>query len=494
MTNVKVKSHQGRVGGVGGVEQGFVYRAGAIIRENLLPLLPRLVLPVLFASACAVGPEYERPATDLPRDFGVPQAAVQPAARWWALFQDPVLDRLVDEALAANRDLRAAAERIEQARAQVTVARAALSPDAGVRYDASRSRSSEQSSFPVPPEFIESSSHRLVLTASWELDFWGKYRRATEAARAELAATEAGAEAIRRSLVGDVVRGYFALRALDRRLEAVERTRAGYVTSLDLQKLRLDAGIVSELEYRQVESELRGAEVLVPRVRQQRVVQEGALSVLLGRSPRQVFEAALARGDPALPESVEVPAGLPSELLLRRPDLREAEERLHAANARIGVARAAYFPSITLTGYYGGESTSLGDLFSGPARTWSLAGGLLQPLFAGGQIRGNVATQEARTREAVELYQKAVANAFREVRDAIAAQGNLREQHMRQLERERALARTSELARIRYENGAVSLFGVLEAERQLLATRLDTIDTERERRNAIVDLYLALGA
>jgi multidrug efflux system outer membrane protein len=363
-----------------------------------------------------------------------------------------------------------------------------------VQYDASRNRSSERGSFPPPPEFIESSTHRLVVRASWELDFWGKYRRATEAARAELAASEAGREAVRRSLVGDVARGYFVLRALDRRLESLERTRMGREKSLELQKLRFDSGVVSELEYRQVESDLRAAQALVPVVRQQRTAQEGALAVLLGRSPRQVLGEAVARGDPALPPTVEVPAGLPSELLLRRPDLREAEARLHAANARIGVARAAYFPSITLTGDFGGESTSLSNIFSGPARTWSIAGGLLQPLFAGGQIRGGVAIAEARTREATELYQKAIANAFREARDAIAAQGNLREAHAAQLERERALARTAELARLRYDNGAVSLFEVLEAERQLTAARLDAIDAERDRRSAIVDLYLALGA
>jgi multidrug efflux system outer membrane protein len=191
---------------------------------------------------------------------------------------------------------------------------------------------------------------------------------------------------------------------------------------------------------------------------------------------------------------VEVPAGLPSDVLLRRPDIREAEARLHAANARIGVARAAYFPSISLTGYYGGESQSLGDLFTGPARTWSLAGGLLQPLFAAGQIKGGVDLANARTREAAQLYQKSVANAFREVRDAIAAQTNLREAYAAQQEREKSLSRTLELARLRYDNGAVSLFEVLDTERQLLLARLDAIDAERERRAAIVDLYLALGA
>ena len=455
---------------------------------------PLMMMLALVASGCAIGPDYQRPDTDLPKDFGVVQSEARAPERWWSLFQDPVLDRLVDEALAANRDLRAAASRIAQARAQFVVARAALSPDAGVEYDASRTRSSEQGSFPPPPEFIESSTHRLVLRASWELDFWGKYRRATEAARGELAASEAGREVVRRSLVGEVVRGYFALRAIDRRLAALELTRGGWQKALELQKLRLDGGLVSELEYRQVESNLRTAAAFVPVARQQRVTQEGALAVLLGRSPRELFTAEVARGDPETPVAVEVPAGLPSDVLLRRPDLREAEERLRAANARIGAARAAYFPTITLTGFFGGESTQLGDLFSGPARTWSVAGNVLQPLFAGGQIRGGVALAEARTSEATELYQVAIAKAFREVRDALAAQANLREAHVAQLERERALARTAQLAHLRHDNGAVSLFEVLEAERQLNVARLEVIDAERERRNAIVDLYLALGA
>jgi multidrug efflux system outer membrane protein len=260
-----------------------------------------------------------------------------------------------------------------------------------------------------------------------------------------------------------------------------------------MQKVRMDAGVVSELEYRQIESDLRGAQALVPAIRQFRVRQEGALALLLGRTPRELYDGRLDTGTPDVP-SVEVPAGLPSELLLRRPDLRQAEELLHAANARIGVARAAYFPSITLTGSFGGESQALGDLFSAQARTWGIAAGLLQPLFAGGQIRGAVEAAQANTREAEQLYRKTVTNAFREVRDAIAAQTNLREASTAQRSRETALARTLELSRLRYDNGAVSLFEVLETERQLLIVRLEAIDAERDRRDAIVDLYLALGA
>jgi outer membrane protein, multidrug efflux system len=454
-----------------------------------------IALAAMILAGCTIGPDYKRPEVDLPKDYAVTQAARPAAERWWTLFADPALDKLVDESLAANRDLKAAAERILQARAQFIITRSAEWPDAGIEASRSRSRSSELTGIPLPADAIQTDSNRLVLRAQWELDFWGKYRRATEAARADLAATEAGRDAIRSSLIGDVTRGYFTLRALDSRIDVANRTLGSRDESLRLQKLRLDAGVVSELEYRQVESDFRGAQALVAVLRQLRTRQEGALTVLLGRSPRDVFEARVDRDTATTPPPmVEVPAGMPSDLLLRRPDLRVAEERLHQANAGIGVARAAYFPSITLTGYYGGESQSLGDLFSGPARTWSAAAGLLQPLWASGAIRGGVDLANSRTREAAELYQKAIANAFREVRDAIAAQTNLRDASIAQQQRESALSRTYDLARLRYDNGAVSLFDVLETERQLLLVRLEAIDAERDRRNAIVDLYIALGA
>lgn len=450
------------------------------------------LVPLLLA-ACTLGPDYKRPEVDLPADFGVGQSNLPAAERWWTVFQDPVLDKLVEEALANNRDLRMAAERVEQARAQLGITRADQLPTAGIDARRSRDRASERGSFPLPPDAIETDTYRAVVRASWEIDFWGKYRRATEAARAELAASDAGRAAVRATLVADVARGYFVLRALDRRLESVSRTLEGRRIATDLQKLRLDAGAVSELEFRQVESEQRNTEALVPALRQAIVRQEGALAVLLGRSPRAVFQAAVKRGTPATPV-VEVPAGLPSELLLRRPDLREAEARLHAANARIGVARAAYFPSITLTGFFGGESQVLSDLFSGSARTWSVAAGLLQPIFESGALKGGVDLANARTREAAERYQQAIAVAFREVRDAINVQTHARDAFAAQDARVQALARTAELARLRYENGAASLFEVLEAERQLQVARLDAIDAERDRRNAIVELYLALGA
>src|SRR5258706_1149583 len=285
------------------------------------PLLALLILALAFATmllaGCTVGPDYKRPDLDLPKEYGIAQASVPAPDRWWGVFNDPVLDGLVDEALAANRDLRAAAARIEQARAQFVIDRAALSPDAGIDASVTRSRASQLGTVPIPPEFLTTTDHRLVLRASWEIDFWGKYRRATEAARAELVAREAGRDAVRSSLVADVVRGYFELQALDRRADVTERTRVTRAKAFELQKMRLDAGVVSELEYRQVESDLRTTEALVPVLRLARVRQEGTLALLFGRSPRGVYEARVDLGTPVTPLVVEVPAGVPSDLLLR---------------------------------------------------------------------------------------------------------------------------------------------------------------------------------
>ena len=457
-------------------------------------LIVALALIIMLLQGCTVGPDYKRPDVDLPRDFGVAQSTAPAAQKWWDLFNDPVLEKLEDEALAHNHDLAAAAQRIEQARAQLSITRSDQLPSVGADYTRTRSRSSQVGALPIPSDFVSTNDNRLVGRLSWELDFWGKYRRATEAARADLLASEAGRDAVRTSLVSDLARGYFALLALDRRLATLERNREAWTESLDIQKKRMDAGAISELEYRQVESELRANEALIPPVRLARVRQESALALLLGRSPREIYTSSVERGNTTLPSRVEVPAGVPSDLLLRRPDLRQAEAQLHAANARIGVARAAYFPNISLTGFFGGESQALRDLFTGPARTWSIAGDVLQPLFAGGQLRGGVELADARTKEAAELYQKAVANAFKEVRDAITAQTELRDAANAQAERELAFSRTLDLARLRYQNGAIGLFELLDTERQLLAARLDAIDAERDRRNAIVELYTALGA
>jgi multidrug efflux system outer membrane protein len=292
-----------------------------------------------------------------------------------------------------------------------------------------------------------------------------------------------------------VVRGYFTLRALDRRLEFLELTRDGWQKATELMKLRLDGGLSNELEYRQVESNLRLAIARVPVARQQRAAQEGLLAVLLGRSPREVFAAEVARGNPATPErgrgagrAAIRPAAAPARPARGRGAASRGQ-RAHRCGARALLPhdhahrllrRREHRPRRPLQGRL-------------PA-PWGVAGNLLQPLFAGGQIRGGVEFADAQTKEAAELYQKAIQNAFREVRDSLLAQTNLREAHLAQIEHERALARTAELARLRYDNGAVGLLDLLEAERQRVAATIEMIDAERDRRSAIVDLYLALGA
>ena len=456
-------------------------------------LLAALAAGVLLAG-CTLGPDYKRPEVDLPKDLGVAQGAKPADAQWWKLFHDPVLDKLVDEALAANRDLAVAAERIEEARAQVRIERAALSPDAGIKASKSRDLASSIGPVNIPSEFVRTNTNRVVLAASWELDFWGKYRRSVEAARGELLATEAGRDAVRNTLIADVARGYFALQAFDRGYEVAARTRDSRVEGLGLLRKRLEAGVIGELEVRQFDAELAAAEAAVPAIAQNRVRQEGALAVLLGRSPRAVMEGRVDRGTATLPEEVEVPAGLPSDLLLRRPDLRAAEGKLIAANARIGVARAAFFPDVTLTAFYGGESQAVRDLFKGPARTWSFGANLVQPLFAVGQLIGGVELANARQREAVLEYQAAIAQAFKEVRDALALQANARDAYVAQRRREDNLENALRLANLRFTGGISNLLDVLDAERQLLGVRLEAINAERDRRDAIVELYLALGA
>ena len=462
---------------------------------------PMLTAPLLVAAAfgaaltgCAVGPDYARPEMELPEQIVAAPSASPATQRWWAVFNDPVLDRLIDEALAANRDLRAAASRIEQARAQAAITRSDQLPSAGIEATRSRDLASSLGAFPPPANALKSNTNRAVVRFSWELDFWGKYRRASEAARADLVAAEAGRDAVRSSLVSEVARAHFALEAIDLRRAVTLRTLEGRRESLKLFRLRLDAGVISELEYHQFEAEVRAAQAAVPAIERERSRQESALAVLLGRSARAIFEGDIERGQASVPEAVEVPAGLPSELLRRRPDLRQAEAQLMAANARIGVATAAYYPSLSLTGFLGGQSQALADLFTGPARTWSMAAGLLQPIYGGGQIRGGVELADARTREAAARYDALVANAFREVRDAIADQSTARDVLVAKRARESSLARALELARSRYGQGLTGLLELLDAERQLLQVRLERIDADRDRRNAVVDLFVAMGS
>ena len=468
-----------------------------------------IVLAVSAALAgCSVGPDYKRPDLDLPQAWTAAPAgaaAVSSAPRWWSVYADANLDKLVDEALANSLDLSLAAAHVDEARALLGVARADQFPTVYADGGRTRSRSSANSAIRLPPGTpLETTDYRAALNVSFEIDFWGKYRRATEAARADLLATEAAHDTVRISLEAQVVQSYYALIALDARhaatLRALERARE----SRDLQRKRNQAGVISDFEFEQRNGEYQANLAQLPALERDRSIQERALAVLLGRSPRAIVDAQVPRAaesqDAAAVEAAAaqpalvVPAGLPSDLLLRRPDLREAEQRLSAANARIGAARAAYFPSISLTGLLGVESVSLGNLFSGPSRIWNYGVQAAQPIFGGGRVGMQVDAATAREQAALAQYRQAVSNAFREVQDAIVSQTKAREAFEAERLHVAALARSYGLARLRFDNGIASQLDVIEAERGLLLAELSRIEAERAMRAAVADLYRSLGS
>lgn len=461
------------------------------------------VVTVLTLAGCiSLAPEYQRPATELPADWSVSDgtSAAAVGAPWWKIYGDAELDGLVDEALAHNANLAVAVARVDEARALLGVTRAGLFPvvDATLSHD--RTQSSLLTATPLPAGAQRrSDNYRGTVNVSYELDLWGRLRGASAAARAELLATEAARETVRITLVTDVVQAYFSLRALDEQVATTERSLATRTESLALQKQRLKAGVISEFEYRRLEAEELSVRAQLPVIERQRSQQENALAVLLGKSPRAIYAGMAVETVGMTDESAEktqalvVPAGLPSELLLRRPDLVEAEQRLIAANARIGVARAAYFPSLTLTGSVGSESAALSQLFTSPASTWQLAASVTQPIWNAGRVGDQVDAANARQRQTLAQYQLAIQNAFREVRDAIVAQTKTREQFDAEDQRATALRESLRLARLRYEAGVASQLDVLDAERNLLAAELNRSSTLRTQRTAVADLFKALG-
>jgi multidrug efflux system outer membrane protein len=389
---------------------------------------------------------------------------------------------------------------VDEARALLGETRSGQFPTVDASYGRQRTQSSLRSSTPLPPGVERTTdSYRGTLNVSYELDLWGRLRNATKAARAELLATEAAQETVRIALVADVVQAYYSLRSLDEQVAATQRSVTSRAESLALQKKRYDAGVISEFEYRQLEAEELAARAQLPVLESRRAQQENALAVLLGRSPRAIYtgvvvENAAASDESARPQqALVVPAGLPSELLLRRPDLVEAEQRLIAANARIGAARAAYFPFVSITGFFGGESVAMSELFTGPAGTWQAAASLTQPIWNAGRVGAQVDAANARQRQALAQYQLAIQNAFRDVRDAVVAQSKTREQFDAENRRAATLREALRLAKLRYQSGVASQLDVLDAERNLLAAELNRSDALRAQRAAVADLFKALG-
>jgi multidrug efflux system outer membrane protein len=455
---------------------------------------PLLALLALLAG-CAVQPDYRRPAVELPGAWK--QSADNPAGdgKWWRVYGDAALEALVAEALERNSNLLVAAARVDESRALLQQTRAAQFPEVDGAFGRNRTLSSAATGLLPPGIARERNDYRATLNISYEVDLWGKLQSATQAARADLLASEAARETVRLALAADVAKGYFSLRSLDAQVEATRRALSLREESLQLQKKRFEGGVISEFDYRQLEAEAAATRAQLPPLERDREAQEAALAVLLGRSPKAIMEGAIDRagGAPSRLLPAVVPAGMPSELLLRRPDLVEAEQRLVAANARVAVARTAYFPSIQLTGTLGSEAQALSSLFTGPAGIFQLAAAVAVPIFSAGRVEGQVGAAEAREKQALAGYQGAIQNAFREVRAALAAQARARESFDAESARSAALVSALRLARLRYDNGLASQLDVIDAERSLLAAEVARHEALRAQRAAVADLFKALG-
>ena len=452
-----------------------------------------LAATVLALGGCMTGPDYVRPRVSVPEQWRSEYKDARDLAdsSWWEQFQDPVLDDLIRAALAENKDLRIATARVEEFAGRLQSSNAPLFPQIGYQAGAGRQRASEQSGPTELPAGVDPtySSYAGVLTASWELDVWGRIQRLTEAARADLLASEEGRRSVILTLVTAVANGYITLRGTDRQLEINRATADAYLQTLRLFELRYKGGVINEMQLAQVRSQYEQAVARIPLFEQQVARLENALSVLLGRNP-----GSIPRGK-AIDELARaaVPAGLPSTLLERRPDILAAEQNLVAANARIGAARALYYPSISLTGFLGSTSTEFSDLFSGATKTWSFAGSLVGPIFDAGAIEGTVAQAEAQQRRLLSTYEQTLQNAFREVDDALVDYRKSGESLAAQARDVEALKTYARLANLRFDAGYSDYLEVLDAQRSLFTSQLNFTQSQALQFQSLVNIYKALG-
>jgi outer membrane protein, multidrug efflux system len=452
------------------------------------------ILAAALSSSCVTGPNYKRPTVPEPAVFrGVssqqaanPDVASLGDQKWWDVFQDDALRSLIETALKQNYDVRIAAARILEARALVGVARADQLPEVTAAASAVNERLPAATGRPA----IQTSALQVGVSLAWELDFWGRFRRATESARANLLSEEWAQRQIISSLVSDVASAYFQLREQDLELEISRQTLTSRTDSLRLTQILADGGATSLLDVRQAEQLVFGAGATIPDLETRIEQQENFISLLLGKNPEGVV-----RGRPLVdqPHPPEVPAGLPSSLLERRPDVLEAEQRLVAANAQIGVAKADFFPQISLTAAGGAQSSALARLFSSPAGLWTLGASALQPVFEGGRIRSGVRVAEARAEEATLAYQRTVQEAFRDVADALIAFRKSQEIRDQQQQLTRAAEDATRLSNMRYRGGAASYLEVLDSETRFFSAQLALAQAQLRELESLVQIYRALG-
>jgi multidrug efflux system outer membrane protein len=447
----------------------------------------------LLLTGCTVGPNYKRPQVTSPAVYRglAPNADQNTTAslgdeKWWTVFQDEELQKLIRIGLAENYDVRIAAARILQAQAILGITRADQFPTITGGAAAVNERIPQN----VINRGIETSANSVNLSMAWELDFWGKFRRATEAARADLLATEWGQRAVITTLVANLAAAYFQLRELDLELQISNTALASRQESLRLVKVRAAGGVVSEMDVHQSEQLVYEAGASIPDLERRIEQQENFISILMGRNPDAVMRGKAITEIPFPPSP---PPGLPSTLLERRPDIQAAELTLVAANARIGVAKAAYFPQISLTAIGGYQSSALTSLFTGPAGLWSFGGQLTQPIFTGGRIRSGVRLAEGVNQEALLVYQRTIQEAFREVSDALVAYRKNQEFREQQNLLTVAAQQASVLSQSRYAGGVTSYLEVLDSDTRYLSAQLTLAQADLNERLALVQLYDSLG-
>jgi NodT family efflux transporter outer membrane factor (OMF) lipoprotein len=458
--------------------------------------MPSVVIAGVLAAACTAGRDYTRPVIDThaghraaPAESATASLADVP---WFQLFGDDTLTTLVTTALENNFEVQIATERILQARAVLGITRSERLPSVGVSADAIATRGSRRGAFGELPDGADTDVGYVQagFSLGWELDVWGRVRRLTEAARAQYLVTEEARHGILTTLVADVSETYLALGALDLELDIARRTRDAATDGLRLTEARRTSGVASGLDVRQAEQLLFTATGQIASIEREIAFAENALSLLLGHVPGDVPRGRSLEMFQAPPA---VPAGLPSALLERRPDIRQAEQELIAANAMIGVAKTDYFPRISLTGFLGGQSRALSDLLSGPARLASAGAGAAMPVFNAGRTRGNVQLAEAIQREALVNYQRVIYSALRDVSDSLAAYSRTGEQRRQQEQLVRTLEESTRLATERYRGGLDSYLPVLDAQRNLFDGELALARLRQRELASIVQLYRALG-
>jgi multidrug efflux system outer membrane protein len=441
----------------------------------------------LALAGCAVGPNYKRPSVPVPgRFYGDERAAEARSLAdvpWWDVFDDPVLKALIDEALRKGFDARLAAARVQEARARYGIARSQFFPSVDYEGGWRRARADQI----VNPSGDAQTRWTVDAGFSWELDLWGRIRRLNESARAAYLATEEGRRGVLLSLVSDVAVAYMELRALDEELEIAQHTTAAFQDTYDLFNRRLEGGAASALETARAAASLGQVAAQIPEIERAIVARENQINFLLGRNPQPI-----PREGPLMGVPPDVPPGLPSTLLERRPDVRQAEQILVAANAKVGVAKADFFPRLSLTGLFGNVSPELGDLFS-HGKTWSIGAGLLGPLFQGGRIKRNYEAVRAQWEQAAIQYEATAANAFGEVSRALMDRTKLVETERQRARTVAAYQEAVRLANVRYGSGLSAYFEVLEAQQQLFPAEIGLAQTRRDQLVAVVNLYRALG-